>query len=158
METKYDKAAKIGSKEAYINVGIALGIDILILLWMAAENDYKWMFEDGYWWKMILAASVFVFVGQWIGKKCGVAIITGKRTWLLMGPVFALLIFIATVFISGFLCACLNWENWRDFPANFIMDALVSPLLMIVYSWFPIVIHGLFFGYRIHRKGKRLEP
>ena len=38
---RIQKIKKIGSQEAYLGVGIALSIDLCVIIWWYLDNDYR---------------------------------------------------------------------------------------------------------------------
>lgn len=153
--SKIATANRIGMQEAYLGVGIALTIDLGFILFSIWDNDYKWLFQNGFFWKLPMAAILMVVVGQVLGKRCARNIIVRNRNWFVNGPLYALMILAVTCFLSGLLALLIDIVIGETNIKEGSPYILGGPIIVMVYSFIPVTIHGLWFGFRIYKKGRR---
>ncbi|NUY80762.1 hypothetical protein HUK80_07655 [Flavobacterium sp. MAH-1] len=150
---RIQKIKKIGSQEAYLAVGIALAIDLCVITWWYLDNDYQWLIDHGYVWKFPLAAIFMIFLGQFFGKKFALGIIGKSWNWIFQGPICAMITLAATCLLTGLTAFPIDFMRGFTEADDLLFYTLGVTLLVILYSFIPVGIHGVWFGYRIYKKG-----
>ena len=145
-------AKKIGSDEGYIAVGLALAADVCVLLYNFGASD----FEIRYLYSFALFAAFLIAFGQLFSRRAGHSIIVGKSGFWWIGIACAFGTLIIGTMCAG-ICSfaidvALGFENADQFASY----AFAVPLLFAIYSSPILIVHGIVFGYRIYRKGKKL--
>ncbi|RZJ70057.1 hypothetical protein [Flavobacterium sp.] len=150
---------KIGKQEALLATGIALLIDTLILVIGFGKQYDSESFYDPKLWATAVFAFALLIVGQLFGQTCAKFISKHSRAWWLGGIICAF----ATLFVSAAICGLYfllatgeiikgNVSVWE----NIVSAVFALPAVFVVYSSPVLVAHGLWFGYRISNKIKKL--
>lgn len=151
-----EKAEKIGRYEGYLGVGIALAIDVAVIVASSFDAPMAWIAENGALWKFAIFALQMVFWGQIFGKKCATAIVIKHKPFAWMGILYAFATVLTSTLLTGIAAYLIDFGNLET-PLEMAYLYMVAPgLLVIIYTGIPIGIHGLIFGYRIRNKGKKI--
>ncbi len=147
METKIDtkKVDLIGLTEATLGVTVAICIDISILIWNGFTFDAKNVNM------LLLDGFAFLVIGQLLG------IFAARRIILDGFSSGALGIFTAwaTLMLTT-VAHCLFSDS--VFGQRFLKDLGEICTVVFFFSFIPSGIHGVWFGYRIYKRGQKLQP
>ena len=138
------QARRIGSREAYMAVAIALTIDVIILLFNVTD-----LLRSGFLWTFLLFALGMLTFGQILGRAAATRIAQGWSP-ALVGTGCS----IGTLALASFPPALAKSVSASYVP-NFT-EAVGIVLIILVYSCIPVILHGIWFGYRISRRVSKL--
>lgn len=153
---RIEKAKKIGKQEALTAVCIALTIDLGFIIWSYIDDDYLWLLDNGFYWKFPLAAGIMLLAGTFFGKRFAKSIIIKNSYWAFHGIICAWITLAVTVFLTGIISFPIDFLQGRADWDEFLTYAITPTLLVMIYSFIPVGIHGFWFGYRIHKKGRKM--
>lgn len=152
----FEKAKKIGSREAYLGVGIALGIDLVVIVASSLDSQPGWIWQNGAYWKFGIFALQMLFWGQVFGKKCADSIIIKRKPFGLTGIFYTFATVLLSAFLAGVVAFLIDSWNCGSIAEMAYMYMLVPGLLIVLYTGIPILVHGIVFGYRINKKGNKI--
>lgn len=151
-----EKAKKIGSREGYLGVGIALAIDVAIIVASSFDGPAAWISKNGAYWKFAIFALLMIFWGQVFAKKCAAAIVIKRKPFALTGILYAFATVLASTSLTGVAAYLIDFGSFGS-PVEMAYLYMIAPgLLVIFYTGIPIGIHGIILGYRIRNKGKKI--
>ncbi|HZG00847.1 MAG TPA: hypothetical protein VEY71_07585 [Chitinophagales bacterium] len=144
-------AKAIGSKCAieFAVVGFIVAYLYMVLL----DGSLFWIFYFSYALVLVFAALVILLIAHFIGKVAGDLIIVKKWNFAVVGLGTTLLTLWIGVFVASLLTYFTEGLVNRT-PSEAAYHYIYKPLLIVtVWGCIPIVVIGIFFGYRIKRSG-----
>ncbi|RZJ70059.1 hypothetical protein [Flavobacterium sp.] len=135
----------IGRTEAAFGISVAIVLDLLILLW----NNFS--FGEKEWNLLLLDALAFFLVAQISGTFAARAILVHDWSSGFVGICAAWITLLATTIAHCFLYGSV-------FEKSIVSETGNICVLVFLFGFIPSGIHGIWFGYRIYKRGQKLEP
>lgn len=174
-----ESAKKIGSSLALKSVSIGLIIAYIIMIPLHLQGQEKPV-DELFWivkWlqsefavNIIIGIAAFYGCGYYFGSRAGSDILIKHRNYHWAGPLYGFLILLTTVFIAsliGFVQGIIHDVHYLDSSSKISFDLLYNNFIKKIFkpiAWFsifgfiPIMLMGLWFGWRIEKKGALARP
>ncbi|MBL7765886.1 MAG: hypothetical protein JNJ58_07330 [Chitinophagaceae bacterium] len=154
------RAKLIGSKYAFISIGIGLFVAQLIMSFFSSSGDFFsgffWFVDFDYLLNILIGVGILFLCGHYFGRMAGYAILIKKYHYLLTG----FLCGISILFVATLLASCMGLlQEWNssagDWPDH-ILDYVVKPLYWVMFfGCIPVLVVGAWFGRRIQKQGEK---
>ncbi|RZJ64444.1 MAG: hypothetical protein EOO50_15575 [Flavobacterium sp.] len=154
------KVRRIGSSEAYLATKIALGIDLLIVVyaWIDSGSSGAYRYDEII--AMLVFAASLTFFGQIFGRLTAGFIYRFPILCWLAGMFCALTTLYLALVMHGFSYMISRDLLYSDADPNsrqLFWYAISTSLFYLIYSCIPVAIHGIIMGVRISLKMDRLK-
>jgi hypothetical protein len=152
--TKKD-AMRIGSNEGLLSatIGIVIAYSIMGLF----TANVFWLTEISFKINIFVGVFILLICSHWAGRLSGRLILIRQFHPIIVGPLAGMAVLLVTAFLSGwlgFFQEGLDNSNYYDAFEDYIF----KPLYWVsILGLLPALITGVFFGYRIKRKGRNLQ-
>ena len=157
------QAKHIGSKQGIISVGIGLLVAQFIMASMISSDNgfikaFFWFTDVDYKLNILVGAIAMLFCGHFYGKIAGKLILLKKWNFIVVGFLTGMAVLLSTAFLSGWLGFFQEGLDNFGGLGNPFFDYIFKPLYWIsLFGIIPSLVVGVWFGWRIKRKGKTLE-
>jgi ribose/xylose/arabinose/galactoside ABC-type transport system permease subunit len=146
-------AKRIGSQQAIkaVTIGLVVAYSMMGLI----MSDALWLFEFEYSKTILFAILATYILGFLFGRRTGVSILIDRNPSLLIGIGYCLL----TVWIATFMTSLIGFFGEgigrSDEPFT---DYIWKPFMLVAFfGLIPTILIGLWWGYSIRSKGKKVE-
>ena len=130
---------------------------VLIAPYEGYLKAFFWLADVGYLENILAGVVLILFLGHLFGQQAGKLILIKNWNQFLVGPITGLVILFASVFLASWVGF---FHEGLDFMGSYwtpLFNYIVKPVYWVMrFGGLPVLCVGLWFGYRIRKKGKAL--
>jgi hypothetical protein len=150
------EAAKIGSRQGLIAVGIGLVTAQFIMTFLSWDKGlikgFFWFETFDYKLNVFVGAVIMLINGHFWGQLAGKAILIKKQNYILVGFLCSIAVLFTTAFFSGWLGFMQEGIKNISTNDNPFEDYILKPLYWItIFGAIPALLVGIWFGRQIKK-------